>query len=187
MVLSSFISFYPPYFFCKVNANERNGKEILSFYLLRSMIFIIFISIFRPCPKSFLRLRSIPFKSQQLLLPLFHISKNEAASRRNITPRCLILYISNPRNHPLLYISSKIKIIYYIFIPRAKKSPSFHLLLRHKSFPSLVIIEDANLGNSPFRFVSYFDSCLRIIIWCTINTLSSLKQSAIILWGRRGT
>ena len=43
MVLSSFIYFYPPYFFCKVNANERNGKEILSFYLLRSMISIIFL------------------------------------------------------------------------------------------------------------------------------------------------
>ena len=115
-----------------------------------------------------------------------------------------------------LYIKSKIKIILYISLPRikssfiylfrdkkssfiylfrdknhpiskSKKPPSFHLLLRHKSFPSLVIIEDANLGNFPFRFVSYFDSCLRIIIWCTINTLSSLKQSAIILWGRRGT
>ena len=105
------------------------------------------------------------------------------------------LYIkSKDKNHPL-YISSKIKIILYIYLPRikiilyprAKKSPSFHLLLRHKSFPSLVIIEDANLGNFPFRFVSYFDSCLRIIIWCTINTLSSLKQSAIILRGRRGT
>ena len=35
--------YYPPYFFCKVNANERNGKEILSFYLLRSMISIIFL------------------------------------------------------------------------------------------------------------------------------------------------
>ena len=43
MVLSSFIYFYPPYFFCKVNANERNGKEILSFYLLRYMISIIFL------------------------------------------------------------------------------------------------------------------------------------------------
>lgn len=49
--------YFPPYFFCKVNANERNGKEILSFYLLRYMISIIFISIFRPCSKSFLRLR----------------------------------------------------------------------------------------------------------------------------------
>ena len=116
------IYFYPPYFFCKVNANERNGKEILSFYLLRSMISIIFlpssnhlyiflhaifISIFRPCPKSFLRLRSILIKSPQPPLPPFSCIKNGAASRLN-TPRCLILYISNPR----------IKIILYISLPR---------------------------------------------------------------------
>ena len=123
--------YYPPYFFCKVNANERNesllsncrvqlnfckvnanernGKEILSFYLLRYMISIIFISIFRPCSKSFLRLR---FHSHQEPAATFaHLSyiKNEAASRL-YTPRCLILYISLPR----------IKIILYIFIPRAK-------------------------------------------------------------------
>ena len=107
--------YFPPYFFCKVNANERNGKEILSFYLLRYMISIIFISIFRPCSKSFLRLR---FHSHQEPAATFaHLSyiKNEAASRLN-TLRCLILYISNPRNHPL-YISSEDKIILY---PRAK-------------------------------------------------------------------
>ena len=133
--------YFPPYFFCKVNANERNDKEILSFYLLRYMISIIFIyifqpslylpschlyiflhaifiSIFRPCPKSFLRLRSIPFKSPQPPLPPFSYIKNWAASRLN-TPRCLILYISNPRNHPL-YISSEDKIILYISLPRIK-------------------------------------------------------------------
>ena len=131
MVLSSFISFYPPYFFCKVNANERNGKEILSFYLLRYMISIIFISIFRPCSKSFLRLR---FHSHQEPAATFaHLSyiKNEAASRL-YTPSLphslyikseikIILYISLPRikNHSL-YIKSEIKIILYIFIPRAK-------------------------------------------------------------------
>ena len=222
MVLSSFIYFYPPYFFCKVNANERNGKEILSFYLLRPMISIIFISIFQPSlylPSChlYIYLPSLsevvfttslhPHQEPAATFAPFSYIKNGAASRLN-TPRCLILYISNPRNHSLyikseikntpLYISSeikiilyislpRIKIILYIFIPRAKKPPSSHLLLRHKSFPSLVIIEDANLGNFPFRFVSYFDSRLRIIIWCTINTLSSLKQSAIILWGRRGT
>ena len=117
MVLSSFIYFYPPYFFCKVNANERNGKEILSFYLLRSMISIIFlpssnhlyiflhaifISIFRPCPKSFLRLRSILIKSPQPPLPPFSYIKNGAASRLN-TPRCLILYISLPKIKIILY------------------------------------------------------------------------------------
>ena len=161
--------------FCKVNANERNGKEILSFYLLRYMISIIFISIFRPCSKSFLRLRFHPHQEPAATFAHLSYIKNEAASRL-YTPRCLILYISNPRIKIILYISlPRIKIISYIFIPRAKKSPSFHLLLRHKSFPSLVIIEDANLGNFPLLFVSYFDSCLRIIIWCTINTLSSLK------------
>ena len=190
--------YFPPYFFCKVNANERNGKEILSFYLLRYMISIIFISIFRPCSKSFLRLR---FHSHQEPAATFaHLSyiKNEAASRL-YTPSLphslyikseikIILYIYLPRikNHSL-YISSKDKNHPLYLHPKSKKLPSFHLLLRHKSFPSLVIIEDANLGNFPFRFVSYFDSRLRIIIWCTINTLSSLKQSAFILWGRRGT
>ena len=96
MVLSH-LWYFPLYFFCKVNANERNGKEILSFYLLRYMISIIFISIFRPCSKSFLRLRFHPH--QELAATFAHLSyiKNEAASRRNITPRCLILYISNPR------------------------------------------------------------------------------------------
>ena len=150
--------------FCKVNANERNGKEILSFYLLRYMISIIFISIFRPCSKSFLRLRFHPHQEPAATFAHLSYIKNEAASRL-YTPRCLILYISLPR----------IKIILYIFIPRAKIAITLHLLLRHKSFPSLVIIEDANLGNFPLMFVSYFDSCLRIIIWCTINTLSSLK------------
>ena len=116
MVLSH-LWYFPPYFFCKVNANERNesllsscrvqlnfckvnanernGKEILLFYLLRYMISIIFISIFRPCSKSFLRLR---FHSHQEPAATFaHLSyiKNEAASRL-YTPRCLILYISNP-------------------------------------------------------------------------------------------
>ena len=81
--------------FCKVNANERNGKEILSFYLLRYMISIIFISIFRPCSKSFLRLRFHP--RQEPAATFAHLSyiKNEAASRL-YTPRCLIHYISNP-------------------------------------------------------------------------------------------
>ena len=203
MVLSSFIYFYPPYFFCKVNANERNGKEILSFYLLRpiiSIIFIsifqpslylpschlyiflhaIFISIFRPCPKSFLRLRSILIKSPQPPSPIFHISKMR--QRAGYTPlvASFFIYQIRDKNHSL-YISSKDKNHLLYLHPKSKKSPSSHLLLRHKSFPSLVIIEDANLGNFPFRFVSYFDSCLRIIIWCTINTLSPLKQSAIIL------
>lgn len=209
MVLSSFIYFYPPYFFCKVNANERNGKEILSFYLLRSMISIIFlpssyhlyiflhaifISIFRPCPKSFLRLRSIPIKSPHPPLPPFSYIKKWGSEQAQHPSLPHSLYIKSKDKNHSLYISSEIKIILYISLPRikiilyprAKKSPSFHLLLRHKSFPSLVIIEDANLGNFPLLFVSYFDSCLRIIIWCTINTLSSLKQSAIILWGRRG-
>ena len=128
MVLSH-LWYFPPYFFCKVNANERNesllsncrvqlnfckvnanerkGKEILSIYLLCYMISIIFISIFRPCPKSFLRLRSILIKSPQPPLPPFSYIKNWAASRLN-TPRCLILYKSNPR----------IKIILYISLPR---------------------------------------------------------------------
>ena len=140
MVLSTFMVlshlwYYPPYFFCKVNANERNGKEILSFYLLRSMISIIFlpssnhlyiflhaifISIFRPCPKSFLRLRSILIKSPQPPLPPFSYIKNGAASRLN-TPRCLILYKSNPRIKIILYISlPRIKIILYISLPRIK-------------------------------------------------------------------
>ena len=117
MVLSH-LWYFPPYFFCKVNANERNesllsncrvqlnfckvnanernGKEILSIYLLCYMISIIFISIFRPCSKSFLRLR---FHSHQEPAATFaHLSyiKNEAASRL-YTPRCLIHYISNPK------------------------------------------------------------------------------------------
>lgn len=158
------------------------------------MISIIFIYIFHPYSKSFLRLRSIPIKSPQPPSPIFHISKMR--QRAGYTPLVASFFIyqirdknhslyisSKDKNHPL-YISSKDK---NHPISKSKKSPSSHLLLRHKSFPSLVIIEDANLGNFPFLFVSYFDSCLRIIIWCTINTLSSLKQSAIILWGRRGT
>ena len=205
MVLSSFIYFYPPYFFCKVNANERNGKEILSFYLLRSMISIIFlpssnhlpiifISSFMPSlylPSVLVRSRfydfaSIPIKSPQPPSPIFHISKMR--QRAGYTPLVdsFIIYQIRDKNHPL-YISPKDKNHPLYLHPKSKKSPSSHLLLRHKSFPSLVIIEDANLGNFPFRFVSYFDSCLRIIIWCTINTLSPLKQSAFILWGRRGT
>ena len=60
MVLSSFIYFYPPYFFCKVNANERNGKEILSFYLLRSMISIIFLpSLYLPSCHLYIYLPSL--------------------------------------------------------------------------------------------------------------------------------
>ena len=110
--------YFPPYFFCKVNANERNGKEILSFYLLCYMISIIFISIFRPCSKSFLRLRFHPHQEPAATFAPFSYIKNGAASRLN-TPRCLILYISNPRNHPL-YISSEIKIILYISLPRIK-------------------------------------------------------------------
>ena len=124
--------YYPPYFFCKVNANERNesllsncrvqlnfckvnanernGKEILSFYLLRYMISIIFISIFRPCSKSFLRLRFHPHQEPAATFAHLSYIKNEAASRRNITP-------SLPHS---LYIKSKIKIILYILIPRAK-------------------------------------------------------------------
>ena len=109
--------YYPPYFFCKVNANERNesllsncrvqlnfckvnanernGKEILSFYLLRYMISIIFISIFRPCSKSFLRLRFHPHQEPAATFAHLSYIKNEAASRL-YTPRCLIHYISNP-------------------------------------------------------------------------------------------
>ena len=185
MVLSH-LWYYPPYFFCKVNANEHNGKEILSVYLLRYMISIIFISIFRPCSKSFLRLRSILIKSPQPPSPIFHISKMR--QRAGYTPlvASFIIYQIRDKNHSL-YISSKDKNHPLYLHPKSKKLPSFHLLLRHKSFPSLIIIEDANLGNFPLLFVSYFDSCLRIIIWCTINTLSPLKQSAFILWGRRGT
>ena len=81
--------------FCKVNANERNGKEILSFYLLRYMISIIFISIFRPCSKSFLRLRFHPHQEPAATFAHLSYIKNEAASRL-YTPRCLIHYISNP-------------------------------------------------------------------------------------------
>ena len=119
MVLSSFISFYPPYFFCKVNANERNGKEILSFYLLRYMISIIFIYIFHPCSKSFLRLRSIPIKSPQPPSPIFHISKMR--QRAGYTPlvASFFIYQIRDKNHPL-YISSEIKIILYISLPRIK-------------------------------------------------------------------
>ena len=129
---------------------------------------------------------SIPIKSPQPPSPIFHISKMR--QRAGYTPLVdsFIIYQIRDKNHPL-YISPKDKNHPLYLHPKSKKSPSLHLLLRHKSFPSLVIIEDANLGNFPFRFVSYFDSRLRIIIWCTINTLSSLKQSAIILWGRRGT
>ena len=97
---------YPPYFFCKVNANERNGKEILSFYLLRYMISIIFISIFRPCSKSFLRLRFHPHQEPAATFAHLSYIKNEAASRL-YTHRCLILF----------YIKSKIKIILYISNP----------------------------------------------------------------------
>mgnify|MGYP006918868228 CR=1 FL=1 len=102
-----------------------------SLYLSSNHLYIflhaIFISIFRPCPKSFLRLRSILIKSPQPPLPPLSYIKNEAAIGLKSPPRCLILYISNPRNHPLyisseiknhpLYISSEIKIILY---PRAR-------------------------------------------------------------------
>ena len=135
MVLSSFIYFYPPYFFCKVNANERNGKEILSFYLLRPIISIIFISIFQPSlylPSChlYIYLPSLsevvfttslhPHQEPAATFAPFSYIKNGAASRLN-TPRCLILYKSNPRIKIILYISlPRIKIILYIFIPRAK-------------------------------------------------------------------
>ena len=146
MVLSH-LWYFPPYFFCKVNANERNesllsncrvqlnfckvnanernGKEILSFYLLRSMISIIFlpssnhlyiflhaifISIFRPCPKSFLRLRSIPIKSPQPPSPPLSYIKNEAAIGLK-SPLAASFFIYQIR-----------EIILYISLPRIKSS-----------------------------------------------------------------
>ena len=112
--------YFPPYFFCKVNANERNGKEILSFYLLRYMISIIFISIFRPCSKSFLRLR---FHSHQEPAATFaHLSyiKNEAASRLYTPSLPHSLYIKSEIKIILYIYLPRIKIILYIFIPRAK-------------------------------------------------------------------
>ena len=127
MVLSPFVVlshlwYYPPYFFCKVNANERNGKEILSFYLLRSMISIIFLpssnhlpiifissfmpSLYLPSCHLYIYLPSLsevvfttslhPHQEPSAIFAPFSYIKNGAASRLN-TPRCLILYISNPR------------------------------------------------------------------------------------------
>ena len=138
MVLSHFW-YYPPYFFCKVNANERNesllsscrvqlnfckvnanernGKEILSFYLLRYMISIIFISIFRPCSKSFLRLRFHPHQEPAAIFAHLHISKMR--QRAGYTPlvASFIIYQIRDKNHSL-YIKSEIKIILYISNPR---------------------------------------------------------------------
>lgn len=127
-----------------------------------------------------------PSRARSHLCPLFMYKKwgSEQAQHPSLPHS---LYIKSKDKNHSFYNKSEIKNPPLYLHPKSKKSPSFHLLLRHKSLPSLVIIEDANLGNFPFRFVSYFDSRLRIIIWCTINTLSSLKQSAIILWGRRGT
>ena len=127
--------YFPPYFFCKVNANERNGKEILSFYLLRPIISIIFISIFQPSlylPSCHLHiyLPSLsevvfttslhPHQEPSAIFAPFSYIKNGAASRLN-TPRCLILYKSNPMIKIILYISlPRIKIILYISLPRIK-------------------------------------------------------------------
>ena len=141
MVLSH-LWYYPPYFFCKVNANElnesllsscrvqlnfckvnaneRNGKEILSFYLLCYMISIIFISIFRPCSKSFLRLRFHPHQEPAATFAHLSYIKNEAASRLYTPSLPHSLYIKSEIKI-ILYISlPRIKIILYIFIPRAK-------------------------------------------------------------------
>ena len=127
--------YFPPYFFCKVNANERNGKEILSFYLLRSMISIIFLpssnhlpiifissfmpSLYLPSCHLYIYLPSLsevvfttslhPHQEPSAIFAPFSYIKNGAASRLN-TPRCLILYKSNPL----------IKIILYISLPRIK-------------------------------------------------------------------
>ena len=130
--------YYPPYFFCKVNANERNksllsscrvqlnfckvnanernGKEILSFYLLCYMISIIFISIFRPCSKSFLRLRFHP--RQEPAATFAHLSyiKNEAASRLYTPSLPHSLYISSKDKNHLLYLH-----------PKSKKLPSLSI------------------------------------------------------------
>ena len=138
MVLSSFIYFYPPYFFCKVNANERNGKEILSFYLLRSMISIIFLPSSNHLPIIFissvmpsLYLSSVlvrsrfydfaPSSSRALshLCPLFIYKKwgSEQAQHPSLPHS---LYIKSEDKNHSLYISSEDKIILYISLPRIK-------------------------------------------------------------------
>ena len=108
--------YYPPYFFCKVNANERNGKEILSFYLLRYMISIIFISIFRPCSKSFLRLRFHPHQEPAAIFAHLSYIKNEAASRLYTPSLPHSLYISSKDKNHLLYLH-----------PKSKKLPSLSI------------------------------------------------------------
>ena len=141
--------YYPPYFFCKVNANERNksllsncrvqlnfckvnanernGKEILSFYLLRYMISIIFISIFRPCSKSFLRLRFHPHQEPAAIFAHLSYIKNEAASRLYTPSLPHSLYISSKDKNHSLYISSKDKNHLLYLHPKSKKLPSLSI------------------------------------------------------------
>ena len=129
MVLSH-LWYYPPYFFCKVNANERNesllsncrvqlnfckvnanernGKEILSFYLLRYMISIIFY------------LSSVLVRSR-----FYDFAPSSSRARSHLRPSFIYQkWGSEQAIHPSLphslYIKSGIKIILYISLPRIK-------------------------------------------------------------------
>lgn len=141
--------YFPPYFFCKVNANERNGKEILSFYLLRSMISIIFIPSSNHLPIIFIssfmpslylssvlvRSRFYDFapsssRARSHLCPLFIYKKwGSEQAQHPLLPHSLYikseikntpLYISSEDKNHSLYISSEDKIILYISLPKIK-------------------------------------------------------------------
>ena len=146
MVLSSFIYFYPPYFFCKVNANERNGKEILSFYLLRSMISIIFLpysnhlptifissfmpSLYLPSCHLYIYLPSLsevvfttslhPLQEPAATFAPFSYIKKWGSEQAQHPSLPHSLYIKSKDKNHSLYISSEDKSILYISLPKIK-------------------------------------------------------------------